>query len=129
MKKLTLFSLFILAAALNLPTAFAAQALPIRNVYSTTPILTSAYVQLVSSTVKGISGVSVLNTSAVPIALALGAAGSEVNQIVVPGTAQVAAPQVVFYPMSAGYGVRLSAISLGASTGTVGELEVNLFYN
>lgn len=96
--------------------------------YSVTPIGTTAYLELFSSTSRGIANVSVVNTGSNPIALAFGASGSEVQQMVVPPTnASVTAPQV--YPLAAGYATRISAISLSGTTGGSGELEVNLFYN
>lgn len=115
------FTLFIAAQ-----TAFAAgNALPVRVLYSSSNVTTTAYSQLVASTVKGIKGISVANSGSAPVKIAFGASGSEVDQIVVPQTTLITP---VYYPVSGGYGTRVSVISL-VQTNSTGELDVNLIYN
>ena len=117
----------ILALALTSQLAFAAS-LPVRLKYTTTQVTTSVYQELVALTQRGVKAVSVLNTGPNAVELAVGAAGSEVVQIVVPGTSQVAAPAMVALPMVMGYGARLSVIALDGANST-GELQLNLLYN
>lgn len=126
---MSLFAVFTLVATLFAvaPTHALANSgsLPVRVAYATTNVTTSAYVELVHSTVKGLKGVSIVNTGSSPIQLAIGASGSEVVQLVAPASASMSP---VFYPMSAGYGVRVSVISV-TQTNSTGELDVNLLYN
>lgn len=117
----------ILTVALTSQLAFAAS-LPVRLKYTTTAVSTSAYQELVALTSRGVKAVSVLNTGPNAVELAVGAAGAEVVQIVVPGTSQVAAPAMVALPMVMGYGARLSVIALDGANST-GELQLNLLYN
>lgn len=100
--------------------------LPVRVAYATTNVTTSAYVELVHSTVKGIKGISVYNSGSSPVQIAFGASGSEVVQLVAPNSASAFGP--VFYPVSSGYATRVSVISV-TQTNSTGDLEVNLVYN
>lgn len=104
-----------------------AEGLAINNFYATTNVTSTAFLQLVASTVKGIVGMTVLNLGTAPVQIALGASGSEVVQMVVPAqSGSTASP--TFYPLSAGYGSRLSVETIG-SNNTTGTLQINLFYN
>jgi hypothetical protein len=107
--------------------ALTQEGLAVNVPYTVTNVTSVAFVQLVASTVKGIAGLTVLNLGAAPIQLALGASGSEVVQMIVPAqSGSTAGP--TFYPLSAGYGSRISVEALGTNN-TTGSLEVNLFYN
>ena len=99
-----------------------------RTVFSSTNVTTSAYVQLFASTVKGVKAISVLNTGSAPIKVAFGAAGSEVDQIVVAPSSSSGVNGPVVYPLAAGYATRISVESL-VQTNSTGELDVNLLYN
>lgn len=125
------FCLLALITMLSLlssaPAQAAGQCLPYRQVFnsSTLAIKSNAYYELVSSTVKGVASISVLNTGIHPLELAFGPAGSEVVQIILPKD-MPQAPVVI--PVQAGYGIRISAISLDADNDN-GELELNICYN
>lgn len=125
-----LVSILTVVALLLAPLAHAVSsaAVPIRVIYANTPVSSSVFKELVHSTAKGVASVSVLNTGAFPVKIAVGAAGSEVTQMVAPGTINTIAQLPVNYPLSTGYGARISVISLNGTNST-GELEVNLFYN
>lgn len=59
---------------------------PIRNIYSSTPITTIAYVQLVASTSNATNSIHIFDSSGQAMVLALGGAGSEVDMLYVqPG--------------------------------------------
>ncbi len=112
-------------SVLSTHTAIASGALPIRVAYSSSNVTPSTYSVLVAQTVKGIKGLSVANSGSAPVMIAFGASGSEINQIVVPQTSAITP---VVYPVSGGYGLQISVISLG-TTNSTGELDVNLLYN
>ena len=57
---------------------------PIQNVYSTTNITTSAYVQLVASTTNTINTIHIFDSSGQAMILGIGGAGSEVTTLYVP---------------------------------------------
>lgn len=129
-KRFAFLIAFILSSVVAMPSADAvtsgAQFVRVKFT-ATSSIGSTAYSELVSSTVRGISAVSVLNTGSNPIALAFGASGSEVKQTVHLNT--TAGVPAVVYPLVAGYATRISAISLDGQNSTAGELELNLFYN
>lgn len=125
MKSFAFILAFVFTMIVAAQTAYASGGLPIRNAYSSTNVTTTSYVELVASTVKGIKGVSVANSGSAPVKIAFGASGSEVDQIVVPQTSAITP---VVYPISGGYGTRISVISL-VQTNSTGELDVNLLYN
>lgn len=126
MKTKVLISVFVLVfTVLNVPKvlAFGSGAVPVRRIFSASPVQSFQYAQLIASTVKGVKGVQINNTGNNPIELAFGPSGSEVVQIIVGSKEDTA-----FLPMSGGYATRLSVISLDGPN-EVGELNVNVFYN
>jgi hypothetical protein len=129
-KIVSLFSVFTILAtliALSPVKALAGSgALPIEVVYSSTNVNSSAYVELVHSTVKGIKAISVMNSGPQDVLIAVGAAGSEANQLYIPSTVSSLYP--VVYPISLGYGSRLSVIA-ASGTNSTGQLDVNVIYN
>lgn len=133
-KKFALILTLLAFTAASFPglVAEAADALPVRIKYQTTSVGASSYVQLVAATQKGLKAVSFLHSGVFPISIGYGASGSEVAQVTIPGLTvggnSVVAPAPVVLPLSAGYGTRISIIALGG-TNTVGELQLNLFYN
>lgn len=76
---------------------------------SATNVTNAAYVVLASSAAAPASGMLVHNSGAVPLALAVGASGKEVNQIVLP----VGIPTLI--PIEIAKGARLTLISLGGT--------------
>ncbi len=111
-------SAYAAAAPLSAQTA--------RLSYSGTNLTTTVYVQMIASLTKSIKGITVYNTGANPIFLAIGGAGSEVNQIMVPPL--TAGASVPYFPLVVSQAQRVSVI---ASTGTIssGDLEINAFFN
>lgn len=116
---------FAMVTFLHAPVAHAvgSGAVPVQNVNGVNPIQNWGYSTLIASTVKGINGVQVNNTSPRAVELAFGAVGQEVAQIIVGGNQDTA-----FLPVTGGYATRLSVISLVGPSET-GELDVNVFYN
>jgi hypothetical protein len=57
---------------------------PIQNVYSSTNITTSAYVQLVASTTNVINTLHIFDSSGQAMILGIGGSGSEVTTLYVP---------------------------------------------
>ena len=94
---------------------------PIRNDYSTANVTTSAYVQLVASTTLQANEIEIFDSSGQTLVLAVGSAGSEVDQVhVFPGgNGRI--------PLLIPSGSRL-AIKAVSATASVGELNIN-FYN
>lgn len=129
MHKLFISLLAFILVSVSVPVAHAGSAaVPVRIVYADTHVSQTVYQELVHSTAQGIKGMSILNTGAFPIKIAVGAAGAEVAQVIAPGTINTIAQLPVVYPLVAGYASRFSVISLNGTNST-GELEVNLFYN
>lgn len=98
---------------------------PLRLIFTQTNVTSSTYHELVASTTRGLKGYSVVNTGPESVQIAIGAEGSEVAQTVHPASSSMSP---VFYPVSVGYGARLSVISLGG-TNSSGYLHMNLIYN
>jgi multisubunit Na+/H+ antiporter MnhC subunit len=104
-----------------------------RILFSATNVTASAYVTAVSSFSKAIKGIEVFNSGINPVVLAVGAASSEVDQIVIPGggsaayTVPAVGPAAVFHPIAVSQGQRLSVKALN-STNSAGELIINAFY-
>lgn len=69
------------------PVSFSAKAVnttPVYTVYSSTPVTTSAYTQLVASTSAAITHLSIFDSSGQAMILATGAAASEVVKLYIP---------------------------------------------
>lgn len=98
------------------------QKLPfIRNDYTGTSVTTAAYVQLSASLPSNISQITLFDSSGQTLMLALGAAASEVDQLLIPpGGFNGAIPFVA----TAGQRLSIKAVSADA---TVGEIDINLF--
>jgi len=92
----------------------------VRKVYSSTPVTTSAWTQLIDATPTTVSTVEVFDSSGKTMALGVGAPGSEVRQFYITpgGNGQVR----LLMP----YGAALSVIGISGSAST-GELIINLF--
>jgi len=90
----------------------------VRNVYSTTPVTTGAYVQLIASTPAVINYLYIFDSSGQTLEIAFGASGSEIPQfLVVPGGN---GPVPVLIPL----GTRVSIRDISA-TASVGEIDIN----
>lgn len=93
---------------------------PARNVYSTTNVTTTAFVQLVASTTSATSLIEVFDSSGQTMALATGAAGLEVIQCYIfpGGQGQI--------PISIAAGTRVSIEAVSANA-TTGEIDINFW--
>lgn len=132
--------LFILALVVLTPTAHAGpvSGKSVRLQFSTqSTVGTSVWLPLVTSTVKGLKGVSIFSSANFPIevgvAFATEASNAEVAQMIVPAPlTAVGAPGAIFYPLSVGYGTRVSIRSKGSVATEIinsGELDMSLWYN
>lgn len=129
-KKSLLVCLLVLISGVAAYAAFPASQTA-RIKFSTTPVLTSAYVQLISSLTRPTGSVTMWNSATVPLQLAIGAAGSEQVILTVPAVSATApsSQSVARYDLVIPAGQRLSVIALDSSTGTVGEVELNCIFN
>lgn len=91
----------------------------IRNVYSSTNVTTGAYVQLLASTADIVNQINIFDSSGQTLVLAVGASGSEVDQIYITpggnGTMNLGIPVAS----------RISVKAVSA-TANVGELDISL---
>jgi hypothetical protein len=92
----------------------------VRNDYSTTPVTTGAYVELVASAGTAVKEIEIFDSSGESLVLALGAAGAEVNKAYVfpGGNGRI--------PVQISAGQRLSIKAVSASA-TSGELLINFY--
>jgi hypothetical protein len=127
------FTLVLLVSLLSFATSsFAAPTAGtgVQVKFSSSPVGAVSWYPAVAATVRGVVGVSILNTSAVPLELGVAYAGaaanSETRQLIVP-----AGLAPVYYPLTLGYGVRVSVRTVGTSgdVSTTGEVDLNLIYN
>jgi hypothetical protein len=93
--------------------------------------LTTAYTQIFSaaSVTKAVKGVAIANSTLKPVQVAIGGAGSEAVQLMVPaGTVTNGTAAPIYYPLVLSQNTR---ISLRASTGSIGTgfVTMTLFYN
>ncbi len=121
---------FVLCSLLAMPALAVAspQGVPLRLVMSVgAPLTSTAFVQMLGSSPKGIAGVSVVNTSVRDIEVAFGAMGQESVQLIAPASSATGAVPLVT-PLTGGYGTRVSVIALDSAAYT-GEVQLNLFLN
>lgn len=133
MKKLFCVFALILAFVSQSVQAAPSAGTAVRVAFASSSIGTASWVPVVTSTQKGVKGISIFSSASTPIevgiAFANSAADSEVRQMIVPpALTGVGAPGAIFYPMSLGYGTR---VSIRAVTATIssGEIDMSLFYN
>lgn len=113
---LMLFSLTSLAAPG--PTRVAFQ--KVRNVYSSTNVTTSAWVQLIASTTNPATAVEIFDSSGQTLQIGIGAAGLEVAQFYVfPG-----GNGLIIEGIPKSSRVSIKAVSATANTG---EIDINLY--
>lgn len=108
-------------SAASLPAASGRASVGIvRNVYSTTPVTTAAYVELVASTSDVVNAIFIFDSSGETLVLATGAAASEVDNLyIVPG-----GNGLVPLAVPAGTRVSIKAVSANA---TAGEISMTFF--
>ena len=87
-------------------------------------VTTAAYTEVIHSLSEPCSAVSIINTSASPIIVAIGASGSEVNTYIVAEVAAVPNPDLI--PWNILPGTRISVKALVA-TATTGSFTMNFF--
>jgi hypothetical protein len=92
----------------------------VNNVYSTTNVTSSAYVQILASTSAAVSEVEIFDSSGQTLILATGAPGLEVDQVYITpgGNGRI--------PLAIATGTRVSVKALSTSA-TVGILLVNMY--
>lgn len=132
--------LFVLALMVFTPTAHAGPSagtgVRVRFTAQST-VGTSVWVPVVTSTTRGIQGVSIFSSANYPLEIGVAysseAANAEVSQMIVPAPlSSVGAPGAVFYPLAVGYGTRVSIRSKGSVATEIinqGEMDMSLFYN
>lgn len=93
---------------------------PARNDYTSTSVTTAAYTQLVASTSNATTEIEIFDSSGQTLALATGAAASEVIQIYIfpGGNGRV--------PLTIAAGTRVSVKAISA-TASIGELDINFY--
>jgi hypothetical protein len=92
----------------------------VRNDYSSVNVTTSAYTQLISSTSAAYSALEVFDSSGQTLKLAIGGAGSEVDQFIIfpGGNGRI--------PFTIASGSRISIRALSA-TANSGEIDINFY--
>lgn len=91
-----------------------------RNAFASTNVTTSAYVQMIASTVAETIAIAVAETSGQSFILAIGPSGGEVDTMEVPANCDF------IRPLHIGKGTRLSLKS-NNSTASTGEIIITLF--
>ena len=86
---------------------------PVQNIYSSTNITTSAYVQLVASTLAAVNVVDIFDSSGQAMILAVGPSGQEVIQAYIPPGGETQMP----ISIPAGSRVAYKALSANATSG------------
>jgi len=92
----------------------------VRNDYTSTPVTTSAYVQLLASTSAAVKQLFIFDSSGQTLVLATGGSGSEVDQMyIVPG-----GNGIVPLAIASSTRVAIKAVSANA---TLGEIDINFY--
>ena len=132
----SLFALFFLGVLFTGPAyALTNSAQSVRIEYSDENVTTDAYTEVVAQTARAVKGITVLNTGVNAKIIAIGSAGNEQDQIMVPGTnpdeyfpGATSVTQVpTFYPLAISQGVRIS-IKSESSDETEGNFQLNYFF-
>lgn len=90
----------------------------VRNVYGTTPVTTTAFVELIHSAANPTNWAIVFDSSGQTLGLYTGQVGAEVLQAIIPPGGDT-----LPFPCAAGSRVSIKALSADA---TAGELDINL---
>lgn len=99
--------------------------------FSTTNV-TSAYTQLFATpaVVKAVKGVLISNGSTQPVYMAVGVAGQENDNIVIPaGSGSAYSAAMVYYPMTVSQNQRISIRASVGTTISAGKFFIDLLYN
>lgn len=127
MKKL-LVSLFVLATSILQPLvseAASISAVPKRVVYTGSNVTASSYYNVYPQSLKAIKAMSIMNSGSVGLYLALGATGSEIDQLIIPASMSVP----VIIPMAASGFQQISVKSISNMVVPVGELQISFIFN
>lgn len=92
----------------------------IRNDYTSTAVTTAAYTQLIASTAAAYSAVEIFDSSGQTLRLAIGGAGSEVDQFLIFPGGNGRIP----YSIASGSRISIRAVS---ATANVGEICINFY--
>ena len=92
----------------------------VRNAYTTSPVTTGAYVQLIASTTSAYNVIEIYDSSTQSLVFAIGAAGSEVDQFIIFPGGNGRIP----FTLATGQRVSVKALSANAVTG---ELDINFY--
>jgi hypothetical protein len=92
----------------------------VRNDYTSTSVSTSAYTQLIASTANTYSTVEIFDSSGQTLVLAIGGAGSEVNQFIIFPGGNGRIP----YTIASGSRISIKALS---ATANAGEIDINFY--
>jgi hypothetical protein len=92
----------------------------IRNSYSTLSVSTASYTQLIASTVAAYHAIEIFDSSGETLKIAIGAAGSEVDQFLIFPGGNGRLP----YTIASGSRISIRAVS---NTASVGEICINLY--
>lgn len=93
--------------------------------------VTTSYVQMFSaaSVVKAVKGIMISHSGNLPLLIAVGGAGFEVDQLKVPaGSAVPGNSAAVFYPLAVSQNQRIS-VKTTSGTLSAGALIMNVLYN
>lgn len=120
---LGLFAFLVVFLSPGKALAVSSNALPVRKIYSVSPVGPYVPVELVASLQKGAKGIQINNTGIHPVEIAFGGSGGEVAQVLIGGSQDTG-----FLPLTVGYATRLSAVTLDGPNET-GELDMTVFYN
>lgn len=116
-----LVTMFLISLNTAWAIGFPQQLAQVRNVYSSTNVTTSAYVQLVAALPKEASAIEIFDSSGQTLEIGVGAAGSEVIYMIVfpGGNGRI--------PLNFLSGSRVAIKSLSATANT-GEIDINFYY-
>jgi hypothetical protein len=92
----------------------------IRNSYSTLSVSTASYTQLIASTAAAYSAIEIFDSSGETLKIAIGAAGSEVDQFLIFPGGNGRLP----YTIASGSRISIRAVS---NTASVGEICINFY--
>lgn len=121
MKRFLLFIFLPFVAFIAFSSSFSGSfAVSDRIVYSSTPVTSSAWTEIVSSAPAQLESATIFDSSGQTLQLGVGAAGHEIAQMLIP-------PGGGSFPLSIGAGSRV-VIQAVSGTASSGEADINLFY-
>jgi hypothetical protein len=136
MKSLFITVLALLAFAIPQAQAISTSATPNALYLATTNVTASAWVPIVTSSLKAIKGIWIATSAqssgsaagdiSIGIAAASASAGTEVAQLIIPSNSTTTG---VYIPMTASGATRISVESASGGTLSKGEILLNIIYN